>query len=221
MAYRMRTDLAYCLVDGRLVFLDIAGDRYFTIAGALAAAFKAFIKGEAMTSEGLTLLARAQIVEPARHGVRPAAPPGVKAPRKSVLENSPEASGRAIAPVAEAAWLVARARWRVKHLGFAKSLDRLRLGKAGAIQQGNCEHDCIRDHAAEFHAARRLIPAAPNCLTDSLALSDYLKRRGARAHFVIGVRSNPHSAHCWLQTDGVLLNEVADRAAAFTPILVI
>lgn len=221
MPYRMRADLAFCLVAGRPVFLDIAEDRYFTITGSLAAAFMAFADGEPVTGGLLERLARAKILEPAPNAGQPAAPPDIEAPRKSVLEYPSEASWRGAAPVVETAWLVARARWRLKHLGFARTLDRLRAGKAGAIEQAKNDHDRIRLYAAEFHAARRFLPAAPNCLTDSLALSDYLNRRGARARFVIGVRSNPHGAHCWLQTDTVLLNEVADRAGAFTPILLI
>jgi hypothetical protein len=36
---------------------------------------------------------------------------------------------------------------------------------------------------------------------------------------VIGVKLNPFAAHCWLQVGDVVLNDLPERVAAFTPIL--
>jgi hypothetical protein len=37
---------------------------------------------------------------------------------------------------------------------------------------------------------------------------------------VFGVRTWPFHAHCWLQCDDVVLDDQADRVAAYAPILV-
>jgi hypothetical protein len=36
---------------------------------------------------------------------------------------------------------------------------------------------------------------------------------------VFGVRLDPFAAHCWLQTDRLLLTDAADALGVFTPVL--
>ncbi len=225
MSHRLRSNLAFCFVDDAPVFLDIAGDRYFTISGSLAAAFSAVARAGSLSQEDLDGLVHAGIFEPASAseaapGSLSLAPPAIATPSRSVLEE--EEAGRSNpARIAEAARRVACARARLALRGFGHCMERLRAQKHARPSRTTIAGEPVDRLAADFNAARRLLPAAPNCLTDSLALSDYLRSRGACADFVIGVRADPHGAHCWLQTDGVLLNEVRDRAASFTPILIL
>lgn len=72
--------------------------------------------------------------------------------------------------------------------------------------------------AMRFAAARRLTPSAMNCLTDSLALLRWLAAHGSGATLVFGVKLDPFAAHCWAQTDELLLNDHAERVARFTPV---
>ena len=50
---------------------------------------------------------------------------------------------------------------------------------------------------------------------------DFLRKRGLDADLVIGVRTYPFHAHCWLQAGSVVLNETLHDAAGHTPIRVL
>jgi hypothetical protein len=75
--------------------------------------------------------------------------------------------------------------------------------------------------ALQYEAARRMFPARPRCLPDSLALFDFLTARKERVQIVFGIRREPFAAHCWVQTGRSLLNETADIAAGFQPICIV
>ena len=72
-----------------------------------------------------------------------------------------------------------------------------------------------------FEHARLLRSAADRCLPRSIALSLRLARRGIHAHIVIGVRSDPFGAHCWVQHGEAVLNDTAEEVLRYTPILVV
>lgn len=59
------------------------------------------------------------------------------------------------------------------------------------------------------------------CLKDSLVLTEFLLRSGATATFVIGVRSKPFSAHAWVQSGDVVLNDFVERVQRYIPILAV
>lgn len=49
----------------------------------------------------------------------------------------------------------------------------------------------------------------------------YLHRLGLDADWVIGVRTWPFMAHCWLQVGAVALDDDVERLIPYTPILVV
>lgn len=104
--------------------------------------------------------------------------------------------------------------------GLMGALRRRRALRPPDADMAENSHEILRQ-AAKFNAARALFPFKPICMRDSLALLDFLWHRGLCPYLVIGVRLNPFSAHCWVQTRDVLLNETADNAAAFQPIQII
>lgn len=71
-----------------------------------------------------------------------------------------------------------------------------------------------------FLRARRHVPVARNCLPDSMALVRFLSRRKLFANLVIGVTLQPFSAHSWVQSGPLALNETVSVAGAHTPIMV-
>ncbi|MEQ8073634.1 lasso peptide biosynthesis B2 protein [Xanthomonas hortorum] len=75
--------------------------------------------------------------------------------------------------------------------------------------------------ASAFRRARRYVPVEPSCLLDSLSMTRFLSRRGPHASIVFGVTLDPFSAHCWVQAEGMTLNETIGQANAHTPILVL
>lgn len=72
--------------------------------------------------------------------------------------------------------------------------------------------------ASRFARARRLVPLSGNCLTDSLALVRWLHEHGAGATLIFGVKLDPFAAHCWVQTNEVLLNDHVERVERFIPV---
>jgi len=71
---------------------------------------------------------------------------------------------------------------------------------------------------SRFAAARIWMPAAFVCLFDSLALMRFLLTRGIRADLVFGVRSRPFAAHCWVEVDGVILDDGGEACHSFAEI---
>jgi Transglutaminase-like superfamily len=59
------------------------------------------------------------------------------------------------------------------------------------------------------------------CLFDSIALMEFLMMHSIRADLVIGVTSDPFSAHAWVQAEQYVLNGSADYARRFQPIMTV
>jgi hypothetical protein len=59
------------------------------------------------------------------------------------------------------------------------------------------------------------------CLFDAVALSEFLSGYGVFPQWVFGVQARPFAAHCWLQNDGVVLNDTAEHVRRYTPIMVV
>ena len=84
---------------------------------------------------------------------------------------------------------------------------------------GPLRADETRRRAAVF---ARLLPWAPwpgACLFRAYLLRLFLRRGGCDASWVFGVRTWPFRAHCWLEADGVVLNDDAASIRAYSPIL--
>nr|WP_242069275.1 lasso peptide biosynthesis B2 protein [Paenibacillus dendritiformis] len=87
-------------------------------------------------------------------------------------------------------------------------------------QSPTLTEDIVRA-AHGFRLARRYVPIEPLCLLDSLALLKFLAKRGLHADLIFGVTSDPFSAHCWLQSGGLVLNDTVGNANSHTPMRVI
>lgn len=77
----------------------------------------------------------------------------------------------------------------------------------------------LRDWTATFGQLRPWYPRDYRCLFDSLALIEFLARRGGYPDWLFGVQAQPFAAHCWVQVKGELLNESLEYASQFTPIM--
>jgi hypothetical protein len=81
---------------------------------------------------------------------------------------------------------------------------------------------------AEIEALARLardaqpfFPGTARCLGSSLFLLGLLHRGGLGARWVFGVRTWPFEAHCWVEIDGVILNDSLEHVRSFTPIVAV
>ena len=213
-------ETSFCLIRGQPVFLDLRRDRYFGLDGVAADALRRLAAGEpagTVPQEALRrLLATGLFVA--------SATPAEILP---ILHASPARRG------VEDRDRPQKARWRylpellsdlllVKAALARRRLPRLVEAHRAARQSPaplGFEREALR--LVDIHRALRpLVPVRPNCLSDSLALSAFLRRRGIVPDLVFGVKLAPFGAHCWLQLGDIVLNDCLDNACDFTPILV-
>lgn len=195
-----------------LVLLDAVAGEYMLLPGAatgvIAAADSNRLSGASpLLAEALDELG-ALSQQPAPAGRRPIPPP----PTFDLgQEAGPPASGRDLAH-----WLLSggdmlRGYWR-RPFGALVAAER-------AAPQGVSDPGEVATAARVF---RRLLPWVPfqgECLFRSLMLRAYLRRLGLSATWVIGCQTWPFEAHCWLQVGPLVLDDTADHAASFTPLM--
>ncbi|TAM25556.1 MAG: hypothetical protein EPN68_07960, partial [Rhodanobacter sp.] len=185
MHYRLRENISCCDVDGHLIFLDIAQDRYFKLTGALEKAMRRFLVHENVAPALMGSLATAQILvetsDPAAH----ATTANIQLPTCSAIEQPAATSNRRLsaAIVVEVMATV----WWVRHQLKTRALKTI-LETAGAyrdrktgtheIAASTDPEDNLLRANEQFARARRYVPIEPICLLDSLSLLRFLSRRG-------------------------------------------
>lgn len=79
----------------------------------------------------------------------------------------------------------------------------------------------LRRLTAVFRRMRPWYPRKYLCLYDSLALLEFLATQHIHPTWVFGVQAQPFGAHCWVQHEGLLLNEGTEYAGRFEPVFAI
>ena len=108
---------------------------------------------------------------------------------------------------------------------------------AHAFQRGDLQALVERSRAGSRRSARdpeasarravlfdRWLPWIPGqgaCLWRAYLLRRFLQAGGLDADWIFGVRTCPFSAHCWLQSGDLLLDDDLDRVGLYTPILAV
>jgi len=198
-------ELAWCEIDGVLVFLDIVKDRYFTLADA---------ENQAMRDQ-FALTGDARWHQPSWLSKPPDLAPARTT--SDALDSYPFN----LAGVARAMWVQRRVEQRLAARGFAEIISYLHK----TINSRPCPEHVSSEVAgktiAAFSHSRLIRTAADRCLPRSIALALCLIAKGVRAQVVIGVKLRPFGAHCWLQAEGQTLNESVAEVHRYQPILVI
>lgn len=210
-----------CLVGGRLIFLDVKRNRYFMASERAGAAllFPQFAADGTTTNRNLlaNLVTGGVLVESEGAGTFQA--PAVDIPEKSALDT-------VIMPTNSAD--VAKAiisRWRASRLlkrhRLHQILENIQQRRRHLPTTTDATRMAVEDNIVSgFQNARRFIKFKDRCLPNSIAMALRLQARGVDGRIVFGVKVNPFEAHCWVQTTR-LLNDTADHARLFTPILAI
>jgi len=225
MPYRMRDNLSYCVVNGHAIFLDAEADRYFCLPEHIERSFIAYATACDRSDPILQTLAAHNILTPEQDTDRDSAQRHVSHPLRSAREMWDERSHCTPLMVLEVAAIVCACRWQIGALSFKTVLDRTTRYRAlRCLPQpqpdGLANETQILQLTSLFRRARMYIPIANCCLLDSLALSRFLARRHFRANIVFGVTYDPFSAHCWVQSGDIALNETVGNAMAHTIIKV-
>ncbi len=225
MRYQLREDLSCCDVDGHMIFLDTAQDRYFKLTGSLEKAMRSFQAHEDVASTLWKDLAAARILVEAPDSNAHTAIAALRRPTQSAIEQPAAIAGRRLsaATVFEVIVITWSTHRQLKTRALKTNLDQAstyRDRKTGLFDTvtPTAFKDNLFQANWEFARARRYVPIEPICLLESLSLLRFLSRRGLSANIVFGVASEPFAAHCWVQAGDIVLNETLSDANAHTPI---
>jgi Transglutaminase-like superfamily len=114
----------------------------------------------------------------------------------------------------------ARASRELRDQRFQSIVELVRERKNGRPDHaGPFDTERARSLVSVFNSLRLFYPRSYLCLFDSLALIHFLARFHVYPDWVFGVNADPFEAHCWVQADGVVLNDTVQRVSGFTPIM--
>ena len=210
--------VSFGLVDGHPVFLDAAHDRYAALPRDMIEPF-------------LAALARGGLVEPGAPGTVGLLASGlfVLSETEHALESVshvPPARGfepmrpqLRLADLVRVWWLLACARRDVRTRPFSTLIGSAHnpRSRSSAVTGAPPLELLVQ----RFHRARAYVPIASSCLWDSLALRQWLADRGVGCALVFATRLDPFAAHCWIEHDGVVLNDSPERIATFAPVAIV
>lgn len=217
MSIFQESDIYFCRVGDRLVFLDVAADRYFCLNPATEAAFVRATEQPSEVARGVPHdgLATNWLADRA-----PIACVATPLPGKSVFDESLKSLG--MTPLAVALCDLATSRARLRLLGMRRTLAWIRhLKTRVADHVDGALPERLFETMAAFAAANGIVTSLDNCLSQSIAIAARLLKRSISVELVVGVRLGPFNAHCWVQRDDWLVNDRMDTVRMFTPILVI
>lgn len=125
-----------------------------------------------------------------------------------------------VADIVKTSHLVLRTRSQLRTQPIGRVLKNIMPGgRDGTIDAARREDVIFR--AVRFLSARKLVPIKRNCLLDSLSLLLWLGPRRSSLALLFGVKLDPFAAHCWVQTDDLVVNDRVETVAAFTPVRII
>lgn len=206
MQYRIRSDIKYCALGGRMICLDLSASRYFLLEDEAAAAIDAFVNGAASAEQFQWLVTR-NLVEA---GVPMAAPSMASDPTHSLYDGPIEPPPP---------WLLMEALLFQSRARLSLSRRSLRTHLAPTGLPDAAPKRC-RPVASAFARASRYRDATDQCLVRGLAMRAMFARRGLGVDLVIGVKL-PFAAHCWVQAGAVVLSDPLDRVQNFKPLLAV
>jgi len=221
MAYALRPGIRFCEASGRLVFLDLPGDRYFCLDEAVERRLRQTVLSDSPPHEDALLdrLVHRGILQWSDRPAAPAGPPALPGASTSLLDFA--GAGRPpLSDVARAGAGIIRARSSLRRRGMAVAVEAVARRRASS-GSGNRDLVAIGRIAAAFARADLYLSPLDQCLPRSLALARALATRRLAGRLVVGVQLRPFLAHSWVQTDAVVLNDRPDVVRTFVPLLVI
>ncbi|MEJ7933858.1 lasso peptide biosynthesis B2 protein [Sphingobium sp. AN558] len=219
MAFQLRAGLVYTACQDDIILLDLKQDRYFALPRPLHSPFHALVEqgGEdALARERLSF-----ILDPAgpEQADRPATPPRANfAPLGGQLAPAPGSPG--LPTLASAFRYRAISALWLRVASLHHIIERIERTKRCLAGKGTRLDDAALI-ASAFDRVAPLFPIRDRCMSMAIGLIMAMLRREVPATLVIGVRTAPFSAHCWVEVDGLLVNGDLETVRPFTPILIV
>lgn len=197
--------------DEMVVFLDLEGDRYCALSRATSLRLADDLRRRAPLSAELVESLRAARVLAEGAG-RPLAFSEAPMPSCDVSASRPQVFSMARAALCRTR---ASSLLRRSHIRSIVAERRARRSHPGRSEEA------IVRMAAAFSGSRPLAAARNACLRETLALLLFLGPGGGAVDWVFAVKGAPFAAHCWAQLGDQVLNDSADHARGYTPIMVV
>lgn len=221
MSFSLSSSVSFCETSGKLLFLDLARDRYFCLSADDEREFRKLAVDrpiDAPDCHVLSGLAADRILVPTPFTAHPRPCPRPAAPAKSLLECN-QAMRKSTLVHAALRLAHGRALCRVMPLsGIVRSLSRR---KGRLVAELPRPLPVVTDVAVAFRRLDLLTTPLDQCLARSVAVAHALIDRRIRPEVVLGVKVNPFGAHCWVQRGDLLVTDLVDHVSGYTPILVI
>lgn len=223
MRYRLKEGLYHCIAGQNVVFLDLPKSRYFALSSVGTQTFRK-LKGRngetfAGVEEALSSLINAGYLleatdyEPGFNNL------GIEAPSGDVSRRTKGSFKLWPLLVALYSDLLASLRIRLSPLNSVLARSS-KLARAKASEAQAIQHE-IELWVSAFDRASLVLGRTNRCLARSLAMFSVLNARGVRAALVFGVRTEPFSAHAWVQYQDIVLNDTYEQINNYSPILVL
>lgn len=216
--WRLAPGVHGVVIGEDLVLLDVAADAYFCLAGAARVIALDGQGGVQVQDEAARdTLAEAGLIgqggQAEAVGVLPR--PMVGVPRRGT---GGVTDGRTIGRIIRAGCMTALDFRRRRFEGL------LAWGRGRPVadrRRFEPPSPALLETAAAFERLRVWFPFDGACLQRSSMMLRYLRLCGHDAAWVIGVRTWPFMAHCWLQVGETALDDDPERLLPYQPILVI
>ncbi|HEL5339969.1 TPA: lasso peptide biosynthesis B2 protein [Stenotrophomonas maltophilia] len=223
MHVQLHEDLSFCRVDGHAIFLDLQRNRYFRLPNALERSFLSYVEGDAEHEIDVDALLARNILIPAPGCARRPFFVPIGLPARSAVEQVFDAARVPLGTLLDVFAIVCSTRLQLATRKLNDILTELiafrgRWASPPPAVLTEIDVEALSDAAAIFSRARPYVPIETRCLLDSISMVKFLAKRRLSANIVFGVTGEPFSAHCWVQTGDLVLNETVGDAAALTPI---
>jgi hypothetical protein len=229
--FYLRSDIHLCLADGHCVFMDLEHDTYCCLS-----------KDD--THALLTYLGYTSSDTARRTQTPPPRPTAIiRALRQrnflAMTSTDGKALAKALAPLSNEGLqqyvtnsvdrlrlahvlrffhATALASLQLKTYSMRRTVAMIKRSKERSGNVVTSATECARLFAV-FQRLRPYYPRPYLCLFDSLALVHFLSRFGLFPDWVFGVKVAPFGAHCWVQINDVLVNDIPDNVTSYSPIM--
>ncbi len=208
--YTLTANVRACVDQSVVVFLDLRMDRYLSVDLKRAPPILGVCEG-ASPNAGASLVAHGLIEATPKLSREGQSGAGLTA---SADPNHFRSCRASLADVVAMLDACLRASIAVR----ARRLDRTFRVYARRKRVDKPANTELAELVGRFECIRPWYPRARVCLFDSLALMNFLLAFGHKPEIVMGVRATPFAAHCWVESDGVCLNDAAETCQSYTPI---
>lgn len=235
--YFIRRHVHCCEAGRQVIFLDLRRDKYLAIGPAQRRALSGQVDGWPAGSDDATtdppqgwsepvlrsLLELGVLTANASQG-KPATQPPIESVNELLVDDDlePRICVRG-AYLCRFVLACARAKFALRLRSLEHVVAAVRRRKARALQ-GDSMFDLSknRELVAIFNRLRPFVFTARNaCLFDSLALIEFLALHDNYPMWVIGVHTQPFTAHSWVQHNELSFNGPVEFLRRFTPILAV